>query len=893
MADLVKDTATTAPRTIYLKDYQPPAFLVDNVDLRFELDPEKTLVESSFSVHRNPGHADQTAALCLYGTDIELLTLSVDGTTLEQSQFQLSNEQLIIKNLPDQAKLEIRTQINPAANTALEGLYVSSAMFCTQCEAEGFRRITFFPDRPDVMARYTTTIVADKAAYPVLLSNGNLIREGELDDGKHWATWEDPFPKPSYLFALVAGDLYCQEDHFTTCSGREVTLRIFVEAENRSKCDHALASLKLAMAWDEETYGREYDLDIFMIVAVNDFNMGAMENKGLNIFNSSCVLASPKTATDSDYYTIQSIIGHEYFHNWSGNRVTCRDWFQLSLKEGFTVFRDQEFSADLNSRSVKRIADVNVLRSYQFAQDASPMAHPIRPDSYIEIGNFYTVTVYNKGAEVVRMIQKLVGNEGFRKGADLYFDRHDGQAVTTDDFVSAMEDANDIKLDTFKRWYHQAGTPVIEVTENYSADSQCYELILTQHCPNTPGQENKLPFHIPVEVALLDSTGKTFPLQLHQREPAPEIHRMMLELTEEKQTFVFTGLSEKPIVSLLRGFSAPVSIKINRSQQELAFLFAHDPDPFNRWDAGQTLSMQLLLTLIEHIQQSQPLALPNDYVNAFRSTLTNQQLEPALITQALTLPSETYIADQCEWVDVDAIHQAREFVRQQLAQQLYDDFLHCYQHYNTDENYVFNAQAMGCRSLKNLCLGYLSEISTRNGHKESRALCFNQLDQSSNMTDSQAALMTLAQHDWPERPQYLDRFYQQWKDDPQVVDKWFMTQAGSRLPDTLQRVEELMQHPAFRMTNPNKVRALIGRFCSGNPVRFHASNGEGYRFLAGQILALDNINPQMAARLASTLSRWRRFDEARQNLMQSELQRILATPDLSKDVYEIVSKSLE
>ncbi|HFD79860.1 MAG TPA: aminopeptidase N [Gammaproteobacteria bacterium] len=887
MSDLVNDTAASTPRTIFLKDYRPPAWLVDSVELRFELDPDATRVSSRLQVRRNPAAVDGDEALFLNGQKLELEGVCVDGEPLGESDYRLDDEGLLIEGLADRALVEIDTLIHPRDNTALEGLYLSSGMFCTQCEAEGFRRITFYPDRPDVMARFSTTIVAERESYPVLLSNGNPVEHGELEDGRHWARWEDPFPKPSYLFALVAGDLHCQEDRFTTRSGREVTLKAFVEHANRDKCDHALASLKQAMQWDEETFGREYDLDIFMIVAVDDFNMGAMENKGLNIFNSSCVLASPETATDSDYYHIQSIIGHEYFHNWSGNRVTCRDWFQLSLKEGFTVFRDQEFSADLNSRPVKRIADVNVLRSHQFAQDASPMAHPVRPDSYIEISNFYTVTVYNKGAELVRMIRNLLGADGFRKGCDLYFERHDGQAVTTDDFVAAMEDATGIDLGQFRRWYSQAGTPVIRVSEDYDPGARRYRLTLEQSCPPTPGQEHKAPFHIPVETALLDSRGRPMRLRLDGEPQAGGTHRM-LELREARQHFDFLDVEEKPLPSLLRGFSAPVKLEIERTPEQLAFLFAHDPDPFNRWDAGQTLATHTLLGLVEDVQLGKPLRLENALVDAFERTLAHPQLDPALIAQALQLPSESWLADQCDTVDVDAIHAAREFMRKKLAEELYPTLLQRYRQYDVDEPYRFDAESMGQRSLKNLCLSYLLE--TIRG--EARNLCFTQLEKAHNMTDTLAALSSLAQFDWPETEDYLQRFYQRWQHDPQVVDKWFAIQAGSRLPRTLQRVEALMQHPAFRLSNPNKVRALIGRFCHGNPVRFHAASGEGYRFLADRVLELDAINPQIAARLVSALSRWQRFDRLRQDLMRRQLERILNTPDISRDVFEIVSKSL-
>ena len=873
--DLAKDEPQNAPNTIYLKDYQPPRYAVDQVDLRFELDPRETRVQTRLQVRRNPGSTDPDRGFHLDAHDLELLSLRLDGEALHADHYILDAQALVILDAPDAFTLEIENRIHPEDNTALEGLYVSSGMFCTQCEAEGFRRITYFPDRPDVMARYTTTLVADKKQYPILLSNGNAVDQGELDDGRHWITWEDPFPKPSYLFALVAGDLVVQEDRFTTQSGREVTLRIYVEPANAHKCDHALASLKQAMAWDEQAYGREYDLELFMIVAVDDFNMGAMENKGLNIFNSACVLASPETATDQDYYSVQGIIGHEYFHNWSGNRVTCRDWFQLSLKEGFTVYRDQTFSADLNSRPVKRISDVNVLRTFQFAQDAGPMAHPVRPDSYMEIGNFYTVTVYNKGAEVVGMIAKLLGEAGFRKGADLYFDRHDGQAVTCDDFVRAMEDANGIDLTQFKRWYSQAGTPVLQIEREYDAERQLYRLHIKQSCPATPGQTEKEPFHIPVDMALLDAQGNT-------------LHTQLLELKASAETFEFPGLTEEPVPSLLHGFSAPVKLELAQSDAELAFLLAHAPDPFTRWDAGQRLATNALLGLVDDWQAKRPLRLETSFVAAFGKTLDDPQLDDALIAQALNLPAEAYLADQCARVDPDAIFAARQFMRRELAGALQGAMTRIYEAKQSSQPYAFNAAAMGQRSLKNLCLGYLMELEQAGPLEH----CMEQFRSGNNMTDVLTALGLLANHPLPERAEALNQFYEQWQDDAQVVDKWFAIQAGSRLEDTLGQVQHLMQHPAFTLTNPNKVRALVGRFCAGNPVRFHAVDGAGYAFLADQVLALDAINPQMAARMVASLSRWKRYEPVRQALMQAQLERIQRAPKLSKDVFEIVAKSL-
>jgi len=881
-------TVASSPKTIYLSDYKKPDYQLDSVELRFELHETCTRVYSKLKFRRAP-EAEAHAPLKLDGSQLELRVLKLDGETLGPERYLLKDEKLIIEQAPECFELEIETRINPQANTALEGLYLSSGMFCTQCEAEGFRRITYFPDRPDVMSRYIITVIAEKKKYPILLSNGNRLDAGDLDDGRHWVKWQDPSLKPSYLFALVAGDLACQEDSFTTINGREVSLQLFTEAENIHKCDHALISLKQAMKWDEDTYGREYDLDIYMIVAVNDFNMGAMENKGLNIFNASCVLASPETATDQDYYRIQSIIAHEYFHNWSGNRVTCRDWFQLSLKEGFTVFRDQEFSADLNSPAVQRIDDVNVLRAHQFAEDAGPMAHPVRPDHYIEISNFYTVTVYNKGAEVVRMLCNILGREGFRRGTDLYFSHHDGQAVTTDDFVKAMEDANSIELKQFRNWYSQAGTPELTVSETYDDDVQQYALTIRQHCPPTPEQAEKKPFHIPLAVGLLDKKGKPLPLMLENEHDENARDSRMLALTETEQHWTFTCVSEKPVLSLGRGFSAPVKISLPHDDAALAFLFAHDTDEFNRWDAGQKLAITIMLRLIEDYRAGRTLQLDTLFIEACRSTLNNTVLDRALVAQALSLPSESYLADQCEVVDVEAIHVVREFMRRELAEALADDWLHAYEENNLQHAYHFNAKDMAQRSLKNLCLSYLMELDNR----DHRQRCLEQFEQANNMTDALAALSILSQHDIPERRQVLDAFYVKWQSDRQVVEKWFSIQAASSLPNTLEQVQALMQHPAFSIKNPNLVRSLIGRFCAANPVNFHQADGSGYRFLAQQVLVLDEINPQIAARLLQNLSRWRRFDDTRQRMMREQLEHIAGHTGLSKDVYEIASRSLQ
>jgi aminopeptidase N len=883
----IKNTDTT-PSTIFLKDYQPPVYLIDNVKLHFDLHETQTVVTSTLNVSLNEENKQSNKSLVLDGHNLELLFIKVDGKTLIAKDYVCDDETLTIANLPERCDVEIQTRINPEGNKALEGLYLSSHMFCTQCEAQGFRRITYFPDRPDVMSTYEVTIIADKKKYPILLSNGNLISKGEEGEDKHWVTWQDPSLKPSYLFALVAGDLFCKEDTFTTMSGRKIALQVFVEHENNHKCDHALMSLKQAMKWDEDTYGREYDLDIYMIVAVNDFNMGAMENKGLNVFNASCVLASPDTATDADYYTIQSIIAHEYFHNWSGNRVTCRDWFQLSLKEGFTVYRDQEFSADLNSRAVKRIDDVNVLRNAQFAQDSGPMAHPIRPDHYIEISNFYTVTVYNKGAEVVRMIRNLVGGEGFRKGTDLYFERHDGQAVTTEDFVASMEDANDIDLSLFKNWYSQAGTPEIDVSGNYDEKDKSYKLDITQRCPDTPGQKNKKPFHIPLQIGLLDKNGDDIPLYLNGNKNSSGSTQLTLELTENKQSFVFNKVNSEPVISINRDFTSSVKTHLQHTNDELSFLFSHDSDEFNRWDAGQNLAINVLLDLISSIKGKQPLVIPANVINSYRKTLTNADLDKALIAQAMTLPSEGYLADQLEVVDVDGIHQARTFMRHELAKALKNEFKAILQQGQSDATYLFHADEMARRGLNHICLSYLMCLQ----EDETINFCLNQIDKANNMTDVLSALSILSHHDNTSRQQALDAFYNKWKHDAQVVEKWFAIQSSSDLPNVLDKVKALMQHEAFTLSNPNKVRSLIGRFCAGNIAHFHNIDGSGYEFLADQVLALDTMNPQIAARLVQSMSRWRRYDEVRQTKMKKQLERILDKQDLSKDVYEITSRSL-
>ncbi len=879
-------STSSNPVETFLADYQKPHFLVDEVKLHFSLAPSDTRVTSVLKMRNNPENLGGDCVLD--GEHVELISIKLDGRTLSGNEYQRTDTQLLLSSVPSEFELEIETKIQPDQNTALEGLYHSGNLLCTQCEAEGFRRITYYPDRPDVMSVFTVTIEADKKAWPVMLSNGNKVEQHELDNGRHSITWHDPHPKPSYLFALVAGDLYRQDDEFVTQSGKKVSLQIFVDPENSHKCDHALMSLKQAMLWDEQTYGREYDLDVFMIVAVNDFNMGAMENKGLNVFNSACVLATQETATDNDFYTIQSIVGHEYFHNWSGNRVTCRDWFQLSLKEGFTVLRDQQFSADMHSAAVQRIDDVNQLRTMQFSEDAGPMAHPIRPASFIEISNFYTVTIYEKGAEVVGMIKTIVGDEGFRKGTDLYFDRHDGQAVTTDDFVSAIEDANNVDLTQFKRWYSQAGTPELAIEEEYDADAQTYTLNVSQSCPATPGQSSKQPFHIPLAVGLLDEDGKSIQLKLQNEEQVSNSDTVVLSITNEQQQFIFENVSSKPYPSLLRGFSAPVKVKFERTTEELALSMGNDSDSFNRWDAGQTLLINVLLELVKQVQQNQSLKLPDVLLNQMANVLADAKNDPALVAKMLAIPSENYLAAQQKPADVDAIHTARTYMKKALATHLKQQFSELYSTLNIIEPYVFNAEQMARRSLKNMCLSYL--MSTQDPMQTQR--CLKQMKLADNMTDMIAGLGLLADHPSPESEHALRAFYEQWKHDRQVVDKWLIVQALSSAPNTLIRIKGLMKHPAFSIKNPNNVRAVIGQFCRNNPVNFHAKDGSGYRFLAEQILVLDKLNPQIASRQLGALNSWRQYDEDRQDLMKSALNSIASAEGLSPDVYEIVTKYL-
>ncbi|MFH2124076.1 MAG: aminopeptidase N [Pseudomonadota bacterium] len=867
------------PPTFYRLDYNAPQYLTDEITLTFQLNQDDTLVTARSFFRRNPEQSSGDHSLFLDGQDLELIAVALDSIPLTALEYSLTDSGMLIHKVPDTFVLDITTRIFPDRNTALEGLYRSGSNYCTQCEAEGFRKITYYQDRPDVMTRFTTRIEADIKFCPVLLSNGNLVEFGRLDEERHYAVWQDPFPKPCYLFALVAGDLVCLEDRFVTSSGRNVLLQIYVEVRNHGKCDHAMHSLKKAMRWDEEVFGLEYDLDRYMIVAVDDFNMGAMENKGLNVFNSKYVLTSPQTATDQDYLGVEGVIAHEYFHNWTGNRVTCRDWFQLSLKEGLTVFRDQEFSADMNSRPVQRIDDVRVLRTFQFKEDSGPMAHPVRPDSYVEINNFYTVTVYNKGAEVIRMLHTLLGANKFRQGMDLYFSRHDGQAVTCDDFVASMGDASGVGLEQFKYWYSQAGTPVLNVSESWDGQSGMYTLTVQQNCAPTPGQQEKQPFHIPVKIGLLDRQGNDMLAD-----------ETLLQLREEKQSFTFTGLVEKPVLSFLRGFSAPVKVEPFQGREEMAFLMAHDRDLFNRWDAANRLSESVIMECVSTLQQGSVPALDPLFVEAVRLNLQQQSNDKALLALALTLPAETTLALQMEIIDPDNLHLARKFVRSELACQLSREFLQVYEENGETGAYDLTPEAMGRRSLKNICLSFL--LSMEPLPADYLHLAVKQYEQKANMTDVMAALSTLVHCPVKQREEILADFYQQWQDDPLVVDKWLTLQATSSLEDTLDTVKTLLSHPGFSLHNPNKVRALIGAFATGNHLRFHAETGIGYAFLAEQIINIDSFNPHISSRLMTSFTSWKRYDTGRQQLMREQMERIAVQPGLSAGVYEVVQKTL-
>ena len=900
------------PVSIRREDYQAFDFLIKHVSLRFDLDSNDTRVTSELDIGRAKSNSlasgavgDTTSdaasppSLLLDGVDLKLHSIAIDGKALDADDYLLEATRLIIHQPPESFRLSIVNSIDPANNTALEGLYQSSGNFCTQCEAQGFRKITYFPDRPDILATYDVTLVADKSAYPVLLANGNEVDRGDLADNKHWVRWEDPFPKPSYLFALVAGQLDHIADEYITSSGRRVELRIYVESHNIDRCDYAMRSLKQAMKWDEDVYSLEYDLDIFMIVAVDDFNMGAMENKGLNIFNSKFILADAETATDTDFVGVESVVAHEYFHNWTGNRITCRDWFQLSLKEGLTVFRDQEFSADLNSRAVKRVADVRLLRARQFPEDAGPMAHPIRPESYIEINNFYTVTIYEKGAEVIRMLHTLLGAELFHKGMDLYVKRHDGDAATCDDFVDAMQTASGRNLDRFKHWYTQAGTPDVRVNCRHDANSGHYTMAFSQYCPPTPGQKNKRPFHMPVRVGLIDVNGKPVALSLvDQSTEAKVADEHVLELTEKSQEFVFENIPAGVVPSLFRNFSAPISLDYEFSDQDLARLTAHDTDPFNRWEATQRLAKRIIKRIADSLPESPALSLSDvaddfahqDSVDAFVHSIAScwedGQLDDAQRADMLVLPAIEVIPDASEIVDIDRLYIARKWLKRILGEALQKDLRSTFESIATSE--ALDSAAMGKRRLKNICLDALSSLP----ESEWLDLAFNHYAASSLMTDRAASLSVLCGTTSEKREQALEDFYKRFSDNKLVIDKWFAIQAAADSGDSPECVIVLSQHEAFTLNNPNRVRSLYGVFAMNNPTGFHRRDGKGYALVGEAVRVLDGSNPQVAARLVSAFSQWRRFDGQRQTQMQEQLKKLSNHSDLSPDVFEIVTKSL-
>ena len=875
---------TDTAQPIRLKDYRPPDWLVDTVALDFFLHPSKTRVRATLVLRPNP----QTAAapLVLDGDGLNLVSLKLDGKTLPAENYVVTPDNLTIAQPPNGPfTLEIETLVDPTANTQLSGLYRTSSNYCTQCEAEGFRRITYFPDRPDVMAIYTTRIEADKGETPVLLSNGNLIDSGDLPNGRHFAVWKDPHKKPSYLFALVGGNLVHIEDRFRTMSGRDVTLRIYVEPGKQDRCGYAMESLKRAMRWDEERFGREYDLDIFMIVAVSDFNMGAMENKGLNVFNDKYVLATSETATDADFAGIEAVIAHEYFHNWTGDRITCRDWFQLCLKEGLTVFRDQEFTSDLRSRAVERISDVRGLRAGQFVEDAGPLAHPVRPETYMEINNFYTSTVYEKGAEVVRMVATLIGAAKFRAGMDLYFERHDGEAATVEQFIQCFADVSGRDFKQFMLWYSQAGTPEVTMRGRHDTVRKTYTLECAQRVPPTPGQTEKHPMVIPLGVGLIDRNGRDLPIKL----AAGNIERGVLVLTEPSHTFEFAGITERPVLSINRGFAAPIKPDANLDAVDLTFLAAHDSDPFNRWQALQTIAMHLLIDDVAAIHAGRAPRRDDGLLDALAAILADAKLEPAFVALALTMPSEADIAREIgRDIDPDAIYGARKALRASIGERLSEALAGTYDGMTVPGLYSPDAASSGRRSLRNACLDLLAAT----GEAGAFAHAARQYDQADNMTDRMAALATLALHHAPERERPLADFYQRYAADALVIDKWFTLQAMIPHADTLAKVRALTAHPAFSFANPNRVRALIGAFAQGNQTQFNRADGGGYGFVADTIMTLDAKNPQIAARLATAFRSWRTLEPGRRALAEAALARMKAAASRSRDLADIVARAL-
>lgn len=874
----------SARKIVRREEYTAFPWQIDEFRLNFEIDSKITTVQADIAV-RNISAGSGASEIVLQGKSLELVRVKLDGRDLNAGEYAVDADQMVIFSCPTECLISTEVRIRPRENTTLDGLYSSGDFLLTQCEAEGFRKITYFPDRPDVMTRYDVTVTANRSQFPVLLSNGNAVGSGEFEDGRHWARWVDPFRKPSYLFALVAGDLQYIEDHFTTRSGRKVTLRVYVEKKNIDKCDHAMASLVRSMKWDEDRFGLEYDLDIYNIVATDDFNMGAMENKSLNIFNSKFVLGRPETATDSDFQAIEGVIGHEYFHNWTGNRVTCRDWFQLTLKEGLTVFRDQEFTSDMQSRAVKRIQDVRDLRSRQFPEDDGPMSHPIRPDEFCEINNFYTMTVYQKGATIIRMFHTLLGEDGFQKGMKLYFERHDGQAVTCDDFLAAMADANGVNLDEFGKWYGQSGTPEVTVRTEYDAGNRNLTLHLGQRTPPTHDQALKQPLVIPFAMGLLSESGEQIPLRLAGDDTPATFTRVLL-LKEEQQTFVFEDIGHQPIPALLRNFSAPVKLVYAYTATELAVLMKHDPDAFVRWEAAQLLAQKEIMSNRQRLQDGDGMQLGPELTSAFEALLGDRSSDQALLAQAMMLPGEDYLADQMQVIDIDGIHAARKFVKRELAAHFSAQFETLYGDLNHGQAYDLTARAIAGRSLKNLCLSYLVELGTGVN------LALQQLSSSDNMTDTLAALSCLVRSGAVQAEAELELFAEKWQQDALVMDKWFALHATRPGAATVEKVAALLNHPAFSLTNPNKVRALIGAFAMSNPTGFHAATGAGYRFVADRVIELQRINPQIAARITSAFNHWKRYDPVRSRLMQAELQRIAATPELSSDVAEILHNAL-
>ncbi|EGR2772180.1 aminopeptidase N [Vibrio parahaemolyticus] len=864
-----------APQAKYRKDYQAPSHTITNIDLTFDLYDNDTIVTALSKVVQK----GESTTLELDGEGLELRSVKVDGE--DWAHHEVKEASLVLSDLPAEFELEIITKIDPEANTALEGLYKSGGAFCTQCEAEGFRRITYYLDRPDVLAKYTTKVIADKATYPYLLSNGNRIAQGEAENGRHWVQWQDPHPKPAYLFALVAGDFDVLRDKYTTMSGRNVDLEIFVDKGNLDRAGHAMTSLINSMKWDEERFGLEYDLDIYMIVAVDFFNMGAMENKGLNIFNSKFVLANDQTATDRDYLGIEAVIGHEYFHNWTGNRVTCRDWFQLSLKEGLTVFRDQEFSSDLGSRAVNRIDNVRIIRGPQFAEDASPMSHPIRPDKVIEMNNFYTLTVYEKGSEVIRMYHTLLGEEGFQKGMKLYFERHDGTAATCEDFVSAMEDATGVDLKQFRLWYSQSGTPTLRVNSEYNAEAKTYALTVEQFTEATQDQAEKQALHIPFDIELYDSKGQIIPLIIN----GESVHNV-LDIKQDKQTFVFENVAEQPVPSLLREFSAPVKLGYDYSDAELIFLMKHATNDFARWDASQMLLAKYIRQNVTNVQTGSEVQLSEDLIDAFRGVLLDENLEPAFIAQVFSLPSINEITGWYKQIDVDAVDTVLNSITVSLSAALEDELSATY-HTLKQAEYTIDHAAIGKRALRNQCLQFLAHTDKGN------TLVKAQYEAANNMTDTIAAMSAANSAQLECREELMADYSDKWKHDGLVMDKWFALQGTNPAEDALEKVKATMNHEAFSLKNPNRTRSLIGSFLAANPVRFHDKSGSGYQFAGDILRQLNDSNPQVASRMIDPLLKFRKYDEARQAMIRAELEKLKAMDNLAKDLFEKVTKALD